>query len=131
MIILDTHVLVWLTSDPEKLSSNAKREVQKWKKKGEIYVSSISVWEVAFLVKMNKLEFSIGLENWLKEVEDTPSIRFVSVDNKIVVDSIFLPGAFHKDPADRIIVATARSLNAEIITKDIKIRNYKYVQTVW
>ena len=131
MIILDTHALVWLTSSPDDLSSNALKEVHKWNKKGEIYVSSVSIWEIALLIRKNKLEISIGLENWLKEVENTSSIRFVPIDNKIAVDSVFLPGVFHDDPADRIIVATARSLNAIIITKDNKIRNYKYVKTIW
>ena len=131
MIILDTHTLVWLTSNPDKLSLKAAKIISQEVKRREICVSSISIWEIASLVRKNKLEFSIGFENWLREVEDTPTVRFIPVDNKIASDSIFLPGKIHKDPADRIIIATARNINAKVVTKDSKIRKYKYVRSVW
>lgn len=89
---------------------------------GEILVLAISAWEVAMLVKTGRLALTLDVEAWLDTVAQVPSIRFVPVDVRISVESGDLPGEFQKDPADRIIVATARHHSAPLISADSKIR---------
>lgn len=83
------------------------------------------------LVKLDRLVLSMPLKEWIGKIERLPFIRFIPVDNVIADDAVNLPGEFHKDPADRIIVATARSLNATLITSDKKILDYAHVRTKW
>ena len=130
MIILDTHILVWWVGLPEKLSSTVLQHIEKAAKNNEILVSSISIWEIALLVKRGRLILTMDVENWIKIVEQLP-IRFVSVDNSIAVKSVSLPDPFHSDPADRMIVATALIEEAALITADKRILAYPYVQTIW
>ena len=85
-------------------------------------VSGISAWEVAMLVAAGRLEL---------RMEKVAAVRFVPVGNRIAVQSTRLPGRLHPDPADRIIVATARALGAAVVTKDRKLRSYRHVETIW
>ncbi len=94
-------------------------------------VSAISAWEVAMLAKAGRLALTMEAEAWLDTVAQVRAIRFVPVDVGISIQSVQLPGEFHKDPADRIIVATARRHSAPLISADMKIRGYPHVQTIW
>lgn len=131
MILLDTHCFIWWISDPEKLSSKAFEIINQEKQTGQILVSSISIWELYLLVKKGRLSLTIDTEVWLGLIESLPFLQFISIDNKIAAKSVNLPGTFHGDPADRIIVATAREIGAIVVTADEKIRKYKYVKSVW
>ena len=131
MIVLDTHTLIWWLKDSEKLSTKAKKEILNSKKDGDIYISSISIWEIACLVKKKKLDFKMDLSLWVNKLEKTSWIHFVSVDNEVALRSVFLSGIEHKDPADRIIIATAQALDCPIVTIDPAIRNYGFVKTIW
>lgn len=131
MIVLDTNALIRWISDPEKLSQRVKKTIEEAEKKKAIYISSISVLEIYTLVKKNKLKFNILADNWLEKVESLPYVNFVSMDNKIAVQSVNLPDPLHKDPADRIIIATALQIGAKLITSDQKILDYPHIQAVW
>lgn len=131
MIVLDTNALIWWISNPEKLSRKAKKTIEEAEKKRAIYISSISVLEIYTLVKKNKLKFNILADNWLEKVESLPYVNFVSMDNKIAVQSVNLPDFLHKDPADRIVIATALQIGAKLITSDRKILDYPHIQAVW
>lgn len=131
MIVLDTHALIWFSDDLKKFSDKALKIININKKGKSIYVSSISIWEIALLVKGGKLNLSLDIDSWIFQLEKASYIHFIPLNNEIGIKSVYLPGTFHKDPADRIIVATARSLGAKLITADSKIRSYKHVQTVW
>lgn len=96
-----------------------------------VYISSISVWEVALLVQKGRLAFTMELSDWIAHSETLPFVNFVAVDNGIAMKAVNLPGELHADPADRIIISTARHLGAELVTKDRRIRGYPYVETVW
>ena len=98
---------------------------------GTIVVSSISAWEIALLGARGKLIFSMDISVWLRTVAQIEAVRFMPVDTEIATTSVALPGQFHKDPADRMIVATARSLSAPLVTSDAKIRAYPHVMTIW
>ena len=131
MIVLDTHALVWWATGDSMLSKKAKLAIDREQDGGEIVVSSISAWEICMLVKRGKLILALEVSRWLATVTEIDAIRFHPVDMEIASNSVDLPGNFHKDQADRMIVATARKFAAPLVTKDEKIRAYTQVKTIW
>ena len=131
MIVLDTHVFVWWVSGSPSLSDKARAAIRRESDAGSIVVSSISVWEIAMLVVADRLVLSMGLDAWLETAKRIEALRILPVDAEIALESVRLPGDFHRDPADRMIVATARKLALPLVTKDRKIRDYAHVRTVW
>ena len=131
MIVLDTHALVWWVNGDRLLSKKAKAAIERELEDGQIVISAISSWEIAMLVRQEKLVLSMDVESWLAEVASIEAVRFMPVDVEISIKSVELPGEFHKDPADRMIVATARKLAVSLVTKDEKIRHYAHVKTIW
>ena len=131
MIVLDTHALVWWVTGDPTLSKRAKNAIEREVAGGEIIVSSISAWEIAMLVAREKLVLSMDVSRWLTTVAEIEAVRFMPVDVEIATRSVELPGDFHQDPADRMIVATARKLAAPLVTKDERIRTYAHVKTIW
>ncbi len=132
MIVIDTHVLVWWVSGSDSLSRSAENAIKNTLvSDSEVIVSSISAWEIAMLIKKGRLVLNMDVESWLDEVSQIDGLRFIAVDNEIGIKSTILPGNFHKDPADRMIVATARKLAIPLVTADEKIINYEHVKTIW
>ncbi len=132
MIVIDTHILVWWASGTALLSDPAEQAIRhSLNHGGEVIISSISAWEIAMLIEKGRLILSMDIENWLDEVSQIDGVRFLPVDNEIAVKSTLLPGEFHKDLADRIIVTSARKLSAPLITADEKIIAYQHVSTIW
>lgn len=132
MIVLDTHTLVWWLSGQDGLLSDlAIGAINAEMPGGEILVSSISAWEIATLVSKGRLALTMDVTSWLDTATEIEALRFVPVDNELAVKSTELPGEFHKDAADRIIVATARKFAAQLVTADEKIQNYEHVRVVW
>lgn len=133
MIVLDTHVLLWWVSGAvDKLSKPASSALENASgKEASIFVSAISTWEIAVLIQKGRLVLSMDVEEWLSHVASLPEVRFLPVDRHTAVQSVRLPGAFHSDPADRIIVATARRLNLPLVTADEHIRNYPHLKSIW
>lgn len=83
------------------------------------------------LISRGRLLLSMDVGEWLATVSQLEKLSFISVDNEIAVNSTELPGELHKDPADRIIVATSRKFAAPLVTADQKLRDYRYVKTIW
>jgi PIN domain nuclease of toxin-antitoxin system len=131
VIVLDTHVWLWWASAPENLSDAARDAVESAIAKGGIHISSMSVWEVAMLVARGRLQLSLPVAEWVKKAEGLPFFRFVPVTNRIAMTSVALPGEFHNDPADRIIVATTLLSRGSLVTADDKIIKYGHVNTIW
>lgn len=132
MIVLDTHVLLWWVSGSGQLSATAEKAIKRTLARGsEVLISAISAWEVAMLIEKGRLVLSMDIENWFDEVSQIDGLRFIPVDNEIGIKSTVLPGTFHQDPADRMIVATARKLAISLVTADEKIRSYEHVKTIW
>ena len=131
MIVLDTHILIWWVSGDASLSKKAAKKISDTlKTDGEILISSISAWEIAMLIEKGRLVLSMDVESWLDEVSQIDGVRFIPVDNEIGIKATMLPGEFHKDPADRIIVATARKFAMPLVTADDKIIDYQHVKTI-
>lgn len=132
MIVLDTHALVWwLGTERKRLSAAALKAIEREQASGEVVVSSISAWEIAMLVQCSKLDLSMDVLSWLGAASEIENLKFLPVDNVVAVKSRLLPGEFHPDPADRIIVTLARELAVPLVTADEKIRRYAHVVTVW
>lgn len=131
MILLDTHVLVWWASDKKKLSREAAKSITDAQKHSSLAVSAISIWELAILLMKGKLVVTIPPEEWLRQIEAIDGLQIISVDAAIAKNSVFLPGVLHQDPADHIIIATARAVGIPLLTADKKIRDYPHVETIW
>lgn len=131
MIVLDTHAWVWFVGAPDRLSRPARTAIQGALGDASIHVSSISCWEVALLVKKGRLELTMDVDEWVDRAASLAFLRFVPVDHRIAVRAVQLAAPLHDDPADRIIVATALSLGATLITRDRRLRRYRAVRTVW
>lgn len=131
MIVLDTHALVWWLGADARLSPAALVAIENELKSSSVVVSSISAWEIAMLVRRNKLDLSMDVLDWLDAAKAIEALSFMPVDNTIAAKSQFLPGDFHPDPADRIIVTLARELAVPLVTADGKIRSYQHVDTIW
>jgi PIN domain nuclease of toxin-antitoxin system len=129
MIILDTHVWVWWVHSDEKITST-QAEIIKANETDIIGVSAISAWEIAKLVEYNRLELPCPLQEWFYEALSYPGVRLIELTPEIAIESTKLPGEFHRDPADQIIVATARLYDSSLITSDSKILKYPYVNIV-
>ena len=131
MIVLDTHAWIWWLSAPEKLSRKAQKLIERNLGDVQVRVSSISVWETAMLVARGRLSFATDFPSWLTVALTVPGVKFHAVDNAIACQAVNLPGTFHADPADRMIVATAMALEATLISGDQKIQAYSYVKVSW
>lgn len=130
MIVLDTHALVWWVSGGP-LSEGAAEAIERSATAHDLVASSISAWEIGMLVEKDRLELTLDLADWLRRVEAIPALRFVPVDNGLALASVRLPQPLHADPADRMIVATARSLEAPLVTRDQRLHRYPHVETLW
>lgn len=131
MIVLDTHVWLWWAASPAEISQPAGKVIERAKEREEILISSISCWEIALLVRKGRLELTMPVEDWIARSEALPFVQFVPLDNRIALRSNHLPGEIHDDPADRIIIATALTLGASLVSKDTRIRAYPHVETTW
>ncbi len=127
MILLDTHILVWWLNQVSKLSNTQTAFIAS---ASDIAVSTISLWEIAKLVEYQKLKLKLPVLDWIIAAQSHPKIQIIPLHPEIIVASTQLPGTFHKDPSDQIIVATARHLDIPILTKDSKILDYDYVNSI-
>ena len=128
MIVLDTHIWVWWVDGNQRLTQQHGEWIQQYQSQG-LGVSIFSCWEVAKLVENNKLVLSRSVSEWLEVALAYPGVQLLNLTLPIVVESTQLID-FHRDPADQIIVATARIYNCPLLTVDAKILNYPNVQTL-
>jgi PIN domain nuclease of toxin-antitoxin system len=133
VIVLDTHALIWWVAEPAKLPVRARRLLEGTTRKAGsgVAVSSISTWEIAMLVERGRLELRLPVDEWIARVEALPFLQFVPVDNRIAARAARLEEFPHRDPADRMILATAIGLGATLVTGDPSLRGYHKVHSVW
>ncbi len=108
----------------DKIPAPVRARISAASGKGLIYISAISVWEVATLEAKGRLTLSMDCRTWVDRALDAPGVQFAPLSPSIAVDSTRLPEGMHSDPADRILVATARSMNGTLVTRDRMILNY-------
>ncbi len=131
MIVRDTHALIWWVKGDAQLSAPAKTAIEGAQQAGRALVSAISIWEIAMLMERGRIALAMDLDQWLAAVKRLKGVEIFPVFAQFAMQSVNLPGDFHKDPADRMIVALARELNAAVVTADQKIQRYAPVRWVW
>ncbi len=128
--LLDTHVLIgWLT-DSARLSRAQREVVASAKASSPLLVSDISLWEVATLHSLGRIRLSLPLRDWLEAATAPPLVRLQGISPAIAAELAGFPDSFHRDPADRILVATARVLGATLLTQDRRIVEAGLVDTL-
>lgn len=128
--LLDTHILVLWVASPEVLSPAQRHVLEASSGSAPALVSDISLWEIATLVSLGRLALDRPLRDWLERAVAPPLVRRLDVSPAVAAAVADLPDTFHRDPADRIIVATARVMGAVLLTNDERIRSAGIVQTV-
>jgi len=129
--LLDTHAWVWASASPRQLSRRVRGLLSRPGRYEELLLSAVSVWEFCKLIEKGRITVSCHPEEWIAESLGALALRLVPLSPRIAYCSTTLPSPFHDDPADQIIVATAREEGATIVTKDDRIRSYPQVRTVW
>jgi PIN domain nuclease of toxin-antitoxin system len=130
MILVDTHVVVWLAFDQDQISRKARSAIDNARRNGDgLAISDITLLELATLASKGRIQLDISLESFLQEVE----ARFVvlPISGRACVRAIGLPAAYPKDPADRIIGATALVEGLSLLTADREIHRSKALRTIW
>jgi PIN domain nuclease of toxin-antitoxin system len=125
LLLLDTHCWLWAQLGlVRRLSQAALKAIQNAESEGGLRVSVISVWELAMLEKRGKLALPMDVRTWVEEALSKPGISVAPLTPEIAIESVHLPGELHGDPADRMLVATARILGATLLTKDAQLIRY-------
>lgn len=129
MILLDTHIWIWWVHGDHQLAASNKNYLQNNEEQG-LGISIISCWEVAKLVQKKRLVLPHEIDAWLSLALNYPGIVLLNLTPAIIIDSSRLPGNFHKDPVDELLVATSRVNDLPLMTADAKILNYPHAR-VW
>jgi PIN domain nuclease of toxin-antitoxin system len=128
---MDTHVWIWWHMDPGRLAAKVHEIILNPNLHHELLLSVISVWEFAKLLEKGRLSISCDASHWIDMALDMFDLRLIQLTPSIAYQSTILPQPFHHDPADQIIVASAREENATLLTADRKLQEYHYVRTSW
>jgi PIN domain nuclease of toxin-antitoxin system len=123
-VIADTHVLVWLLEGDPRLGPKARQALERAAQDDAVHVSAITPWEIAMLVDKGRLALGRDVGDWIHAALALPGISLVPLEPAIALGSVRLPGSFHADPADRMIVASARYLGVPLVTADRAMLNY-------
>ena len=129
MILLDTHALIWLASQPEKLSKKAREAIRGAGQEGGVAISAITLWELAWLATHGRLDITGTAEAFVAKITSRTAIRPITV--KIAVLANQFPPIYSSDPCDRLIGATALEEGIALVTKDRRIRDSRQVKTIW
>lgn len=128
--LADTHVLLWWVSADRRLSRSHARVLRRAREDAPVLVSDISLWEIAMLTDQRRIKLDRPLRDWLETATAPPLVKRIGITPAIAAETASLPSTFHRDPADRIIVATARVLGATLLTVDDRILTSAIVPTL-
>ena len=128
--LLDTHILIWWLNDSSRLSPAQQEVVASASAESPLLVSDISLWEVATLRSLGRIQLTIPLRAWLDKAVAPPLVRRHGISPAIAAELTTLPDSFHRDPADRILVATALVFGATLLTQNRRIVDAALVNTL-
>ena len=128
--MLDTNAWIFLTDSPQQIPKKTLKLVRDLAN-APLGLAAISPWEVAKKSALGKLQLALPVRQWLEQATQTEGIRLLPLTPDIAYDSAYLPSEFYRDPADQLIVATARVHNLVLITSDQRIQSYPHVKTFW
>jgi PIN domain nuclease of toxin-antitoxin system len=130
-IVLDTHAWVWWATEDRRLSRKAGEAIHRAVHGDGVWLSAISIWEVAKKVEKKQLVLDRPLRQWMDQSLGLSGLLLAELTPTVLIESCELPQPFHGDPADQIIVASARQYGATLVTRDRKLRQYPHVPTIW
>lgn len=128
--LLDTHVLLWWLHEDPRLAEAHHEVIRKAGPEAPLWVSDITLWEIATLHSLGRIELRLPLRDWLERATAPPLVQRVGISPAIAAEVAALPEDFHRDPADRILVATARVLGATLLTRDARILAAEVTETL-
>jgi PIN domain nuclease of toxin-antitoxin system len=124
VLLLDTHALIWIVAKAP-MSAASLVAVREAAENDEVLVSPVSAWEIGLLATTRaRLSFLPTPQRWLQQALSKPGVRLTPLSPEAAIDAAFLPGLLHRDPADRLLIATARGLGAPLVTRDASILAY-------
>lgn len=129
MILLDSHVLIWLALEPAKLSRKAADAIRAARREGGLAIAGITLWEIAWLVENGRIETAATVESFVREC--TAKVTVLPMTAAIAARAVSFPGSFPRDPQDRLIAATALVEGAALVTRDRLIRKSRLIPTIW
>lgn len=123
--LLDTHVWIWAQQhDASRLNAAAFRLIETWQREERLFLSAFSAWEIALLQQAGRIQLGMPPERFLEIAEEDGGLQIVPVSPWILIESVRLPGNLHRDPADRILAATARESGLTLVTRDDALLKY-------
>jgi PIN domain nuclease of toxin-antitoxin system len=131
VILLDTHVLLWLLLEPQRLSSSAAAAIRKSVRTGGLAIASITLWELAMMIALGRITPRGTPEAWLTELVERSGVVVKDITPAVATLATQFPHDFPPDPADRLIAATARAEGMSLVTRDAKLRGSPVLRTVW
>jgi PIN domain nuclease of toxin-antitoxin system len=129
MILLDTHIVVWLAFDPEKLSERAKESIRGARREGGLAISGITLLELAWLAENGRVETTLSVESFVRLCASKMTV--LPITPEIAARAVSLPDSFPKDPQDRLIGATALVEGVQLVTRDKQIKKSRIVPIIW
>jgi len=124
-LLLDTHIALWLDGGHERLSAATRDVIDRcWQSGGTIYLSAVTIWEMALLVDTGRIDLDIAIEGWIARFLDRPGIEAVPLGYRAAARSYQLHQLEHCDPADRLLIATAIELGCPLVTYDDRIQRF-------
>jgi PIN domain nuclease of toxin-antitoxin system len=131
VILLDTHVLVWMVADEDRLSRHAKSAIQRARLSDGLGIADVTIWELAFLIARGTLRTHSTIENTVRNFVTRSGVSVKPITAEIAVLATQFPEDYPKDPIDRLIGATARAEGIALITRDERIRSSPLLRTIW
>lgn len=128
--LLDTHILLWWLGDHSRLSSRQAEILKGAGPDAPLWVSDITLWEIANLSSLGRIRLHLPLRDWLERATAAPLVQLLSINPAVAAEVATLPDSFHRDPADRILVASALVLGATLLTQDRRIIESGIVPTI-
>ena len=128
MIVLDTHAWIWWVADPARLSTAARKAIEKERVRG---ICAISVWELAVLIQRGRLVLDRDVADWVRDALAVPGVEVLPLTPEIALAAGGPALDLHGDPADRVIAATTLVHRARLVTKDERLRAVQALDTLW